>query len=435
MGLALTRGQKADVTKNNPSFRNLWVGMGWKGGTGIDVDFSAFLLRQGGKVGGDEDLIFYGNPKGARGAIEMSGTGKRSFAGVTDQEQVIVRLQDAPSEIDRISFTLTIYEGEARKQSFANVNDVYIRIMDEASGQEILRYELGKHFSVETAIVVGDLYRYNGEWKFNAIGSGYAGGLAALCASFGIEVQADASAQTSPPAPQPPKPPTPAPQPPAPAPQPPKPPAPTPPPAPQSAPVNLSKISLTKRGDVINLQKGAGALGEIVVNLNWNQRKSTGFFGRSSSIDLDVGCLFELKNGMKGAVQALGNSFGDFSRPPYVSLDGDDRTGSIKTGENLRINGNMVHEIRRVVVYAYIYQGVTNWAEADGVVTIKQSGGPDIEVRMDEHNNRMGMCAIAMIENVGDQTFSIKRLVQYFTGHRQLDEAFGWGLNWVQGSK
>ncbi|MCA0758187.1 TerD domain-containing protein [Paenibacillus sp. N4] len=421
MELSLTKGQKADITKNNSSYRNLLVGMGWQSGAGVDVDFSAFLLRADGKVAGDRDLIFYGNPKGAGGAVEIAGSDKRTLAGKTDQEQVKVSLYDIPRDIERLSFTLTIYEGEARKQSFANVDDAYIRILDEGTGREILRYELGKNFSVETAIVVGDLYRYNGEWKFNAIGSGYSGGLGALCASFGIEVKADAPTppQTSPQAA-------------------PKAAAPPPPPAPPertTAPVNLSKISLTKRGDVINLQKGTGSLGEIVVNLNWNQKKTTGFFGRSSGVDLDVGCLFELKNGMKGSVQALGNSFGDFARAPYISLDGDDRTGSIKTGENLRINGNKVSEIKRIVVYAYIYQGVTNWAEADGVVTIKQSGGPDIEVRMDEHNNRMGMCAIAMIENVNDQTFSIRRLVQYFSGHRQLDETYDWGLRWVQGSK
>ncbi|MEV5026566.1 TerD family protein [Paenibacillus sp. LPE1-1-1.1] len=422
MELSLTKGQKADITKNNPSFKNLLVGMGWISAAGVDVDFSAFLLRTGGKAAGDQDLIFYGNPKDTNGSIELAGDNKRSLAGKTDQEQVMIRINDVPQAIERISFTLTIYDGEAKRQSFSSVNDAYIRVIDEGTGREILRYELGKNFSIETAIVVGDLYRYNGEWKFNAIGSGYSGGLAALCKSFGIEVKPDA------PAPNPPaevKAPI----------IPPKPPEPVIP-EPNNAPISLSKISLKKRGDVINLQKGAGALGEIVVNLNWNQKKaSTGFFGRSSGVDLDVGCLYELKNGMKGSVQALGNSFGDFSRPPYVSLDGDDRTGSITTGENLRINGNKVSEIKRVVIYAYIYEGATNWAEAAGVVTISQSGGPDIEVRMDEHNNRKGMCAIAMIENVNDQTFSIQRLVQYFSGHRELDEAYSWGLRWVQGSK
>lgn len=422
MELSLTKGQKADITKNNPSFKNLLVGMGWSSAAGVDVDFSAFLLRTGGKAAGDQDLIFYGNPKDTNGSIELAGDNKRSLAGKTDQEQVMIRINDVPQAIERISFTLTIYDGEAKRQSFSSVNDAYIRVIDEGTGREILRYELGKNFSIETAIVVGDLYRYNGEWKFNAIGSGYSGGLAALCKSFGIEVKPDA----------------PAPNPPAEVKAPIIPPKPPEPVITESnkAPISLSKISLKKRGDVINLQKGAGALGEIVVNLNWNQKKaSTGFFGRSSGVDLDVGCLYELKNGMKGSVQALGNSFGDFSRPPYVSLDGDDRTGSITTGENLRINGNKVSEIKRVVIYAYIYEGATNWAEAAGVVTISQSGGPDIEVRMDEHNNRKGMCAIAMIENVGDQTFSIQRLVQYFSGHRELDEAYSWGLRWVQGSK
>lgn len=420
------KGQKADITKNNPSIKNLLVGMGWNTAAGVDVDFSAFLLRANGKTAGDQDLIFYSNPKDVSGSIQLASGNKRSFAGKTDTEQVLIAISDVPQTIERISFTLTIYDGEAKRQNFSSVNDAYIRVIDEGTGREILRYDLGKNFSIETAIVVGDLYRYNGEWKFNAIGSGYSGGLAALCNSFGIEVKADAPAEAPTPAPAPVKAPL----------IPPKPPAPIVS-EPSSPPISLSKISLTKRGDVINLQKGAGSLGEIVVNLNWNQRKaSTGFFGRSSSgVDLDVGCLYELKNGMKGSVQALGNSFGDFSRAPYVSLDGDDRTGSITTGENLRINGNKVSEIKRIVIYAYIYEGATNWAEAAGIVTITQTGGPDIEVRMDEHNNRKGMCAIAMIENVNDQTFSIQRLVQYFSGHKELDEAYRWGLRWVQGSK
>lgn len=419
------KGQKADLTKNNPSFKNLLVGMGWQSEAGIDIDFSAFLLRSDGKAAGDDDLIYYGNPKDAGGSVEMADANKRSLAGKTDKEQVIIRINDVPKEIERISFTLTIYDGEAKKQRFSSVHDGYIRVIDEGTGREILRYDLGKNFSIETAIVVGDLYRYNGEWKFNAIGSGYSGGLAALCKSFGIEVKADAPA-SNPPTTQDPAPNAS-----------PKPLAPPAIPEQKAAPVSLSKISLTKRGDVINLQKGAGSLGEILVNLNWNHKKAAaGFFGRSSGgVDLDAGCLFELKNGMKGSVQALGNSFGDFSRAPYVSLDGDDRNGSIKTGKNLRINGNRFSEIKRVVIYAYIYKGAANWAEAAGVVTIKQSEGPDIEVRLDEHNNRKGMCAVAMIENVNDQTFSIQRLVQYFSGHNELDEAYRWGLKWVQGSK
>ena len=210
---------------------------------------------------------------------------------------------------------------------------------------------------------------------------------------------------------------------------------PAPAPASSGSPIRFEKIELKKRGDVINLQKGTGPIGEIVVNLNWNQKKKAGWFGNSGGVDLDLGCLFELKDGRKSTVQALGEAFGSLHRAPYIALDGDDRTGSVSTGENLRINGHEVAQIKRVLIYAFIYEGVTNWSEADGVVTIKQQGGPEIIVRLDEHNNRKGMCAIAMIRNVGDQTFSIEKLVEYYSGHRELDQAHNWGLRWEAGSK
>lgn len=205
--------------------------------------------------------------------------------------------------------------------------------------------------------------------------------------------------------------------------------------------VNLNKIELTKKGQTINLQKKSGSLGEIVVNLNWNQQqqKSGGFFssllGKNKGIDLDLGCLYELTNGEKGCVQALGNSFGSLNGAPFIQLDGDDRTGAASGGENLRINGNEIAQIKRLVVYTFIYEGVANWAQADGVVTLTYPGGQDIEVRLDETRSGLTMCAIAMIENVNNETFKVERLVEYFSGHRQLDKAYGWGMQWRSGSK
>lgn len=205
--------------------------------------------------------------------------------------------------------------------------------------------------------------------------------------------------------------------------------------------VNLGKIELTKKGQSINLEKKA-QLGPITVNLNWNQqtKPSGGFlkslFGNNSSgIDLDLGCLFELTTGEKGAIQALGNSFGSLQHPPYIELDGDDRTGTVSGGENLRINGEKVANIKRILVYAFIYEGVSNWSEADGVVTISYPGGQDIVVRLDEYRNGSGMCAIALIENVQNETFNVKRLVDYFSGHSKMDAAYNWGLRWQAGSK
>lgn len=206
--------------------------------------------------------------------------------------------------------------------------------------------------------------------------------------------------------------------------------------------VNLNKIELKKKGETINLQKSnTQSIGEVLVNLNWNQQggKSNGFFstllGKTNHVDLDLGCLYELKTGEKGCVQALGNAFGSFKYAPYMELDGDDRTGAVASGENLRINGNEISDIKRVLVYSFIYEGVANWAQADGVVTLKYSAGPDVEVKLNEHRNGKIMCAIAMIENVNNETFKVQRLVEYFNGHQEMDRAYGWGMNWVAGSK
>ena len=204
--------------------------------------------------------------------------------------------------------------------------------------------------------------------------------------------------------------------------------------------VNLNKIELTKKGQTINLEKKSAALGEIIVNLNWNQQQQKGGFlsnllGKNKGIDLDLGCLYELTNGDKGCVQALGNTFGSLTSMPYIQLDGDDRTGAVTGGENLRINGNQIAQIKRLVVYTFIYEGAANWAQADAVVTLTYPGGQDIVVRLDETRSNAGMCAIAMIENVNNETFRVERLVEYFNGHKQLDDAYGWGMEWRAATK
>ena len=205
--------------------------------------------------------------------------------------------------------------------------------------------------------------------------------------------------------------------------------------------LNLNKVELTKKGQSINLVKSNQPIGEVTVNLNWNQQPEkkkgllSSILGKTKGIDLDLGCLYELSNGDKGCVQALGNSFGSYNARPFIQLDGDDRTGAVSGGENIRINGNRVSDIKRLVVFAFIYEGATNWAQANGVVTLKYPGGNDIEVRLDDHRSNKGMCAIAMIENIKNETFKIERLVEYFNGHRELDKAYGWGMSWQAGSK
>lgn len=206
--------------------------------------------------------------------------------------------------------------------------------------------------------------------------------------------------------------------------------------------VSLSKVTLTKSAPTVSLSKhgGGGSIGgELRVNLNWTSRPPGGGFLRRShgaDIDLDLGCLYELANGKKGVVQALGNSFSSRNDgAPIISLDGDDRTGESTEGENLRIDLSRLAEIRRILVFAYIYEGSPNWAGANGVVTLYPRAAAPIEVRLDESDPGARTCAIALLENLGAD-LSIRREVRYIHGTQSaLDAAYSWGMTWKPGRK
>ncbi|MBR2215830.1 MAG: TerD family protein [Selenomonadaceae bacterium] len=192
MAVSLQKGQKVDLTKSNPGLAKILVGLGWDtnkydGGADFDLDAAAFLLGSNGKVTSDGDFVFYNNLKHASGAVEHMGD-NLTGDGEGDDEQIKIELGKIPANIEKIDFTVTIHEAEARKQNFGQVSNAFIRIVDDGNNQELIRYDLGEDFSVETAVVVGELYRNNGEWKFNAIGSGFSGGLAALGRNFGVNV-------------------------------------------------------------------------------------------------------------------------------------------------------------------------------------------------------------------------------------------------------
>ena len=192
--LLLKKGEKADLTKTNPGLTKITVGLGWKADkectVEFDIDASAFLLSGDGKCKKDEDVVFYGNPKGSNDEIIHS---RDNLIDDKDAEQLSIDLLLIPSEVEKIAFTITIYDGEKRGQTFAQVSDVYVRVADDKNS-EILRFDLGNAFSKETAVIAAELYRYKGEWKFSATGSGYFGGLPALCQSFGIEVKEEEAA-------------------------------------------------------------------------------------------------------------------------------------------------------------------------------------------------------------------------------------------------
>lgn len=192
MGISLAKGQKVDLTKSNPGLKKIIVGLGWDtnkydGSNAFDLDTTAFLTTETGKVSSDTDFIFYNNLRHASGCVEHMGDNLTGM-GEGDDEQIKVDLSLVPAHIQKITFTTTIHEAMERNQNFGQVSNAYIRVIDEGTGAELIRYDLGEDFSIETALVVGALYRHNGEWKFNAVGSGYQGGLAVLCQEFGVNV-------------------------------------------------------------------------------------------------------------------------------------------------------------------------------------------------------------------------------------------------------
>ena len=192
MPISLSKGQKVDLTKGNPGLKSIMVGLGWDvnafdSGADFDLDAAAFMLGANGRCPTEKEFIFYGNLEHSSGSIKHMGD-NLTGEGEGDDEEIHVDLSKIPPNVEKVAFTVTIYEAEARRQNFGQVSYSYIGILDQTTGAELIRYDLGEDFSIETAIVVGELYRHNGEWKFNAIGSGFQGGLAALCGHYGIEV-------------------------------------------------------------------------------------------------------------------------------------------------------------------------------------------------------------------------------------------------------
>lgn len=192
MAVSLSKGQKVDLTKTNPGLAKVVVGLGWDtnkydGGNDFDLDAAAFLLDRNAKVVSEGDFVFYNNLKHDSESVIHLGD-NRTGEGDGDDEQISVELNKVPSNIEKIDFTVTIHDAELRGQNFGQVSNAFIRIINADTSEELIRYDLSEDYSIETALVVGELYRYNGEWKFNAIGSGFQGGLAALCKNYGLEV-------------------------------------------------------------------------------------------------------------------------------------------------------------------------------------------------------------------------------------------------------
>ncbi|MFE7428915.1 TerD family protein [Streptomyces sp. NPDC057545] len=437
MGAIMTMLKGANVPVPARSVR---VELGWRASPGTpDVDGSALLLVSG-KVRDDADFVFYNQPAHASGAVRHEGR-RTTGDGATDNLAVdLARVEPA---IERV-----VLAASADGGTFGRVAGLYIRITDAADGSEIARFD-STDATVETAFILGELYRRQGNWKFRAVGQGYATGLEGLATDFGISVDEPQRPQAypQPQSPQQPQqttrvdrvPPIP--------PVPPAPPA-TPPAPSAPAPVRLTKVTLTKQAPSVSLAKQGGTSGLLRVNLNWEVRKQfTGWgskLGRAvahhADLDLDLCALYELTDGRKGVVQALGNAFGALRQPPYIHLDGDDRTGAVATGENLTVNLDQKDRFRRVLIFVTIYEGARSFADLHATVTLQPQHGAPIDFSLDECTVPSTVCALALLTNNGGD-LTVQREARYLvpqrgvSPQRTIDYAYGWGMNWTPGRK
>ncbi|WP_233972241.1 TerD family protein [Pectobacterium versatile] len=365
--------------------------------SGSAVDASAFRLFSTGKVQGDADMIFYGQPRNDDGSISLSNEGNNTVFTID-----VTRLKP---DVQKVAFTVAC-EGS---QTVTNLQRLNIQV--EADNEVLVNGNVELAGRQEAALILGELYRRNNDWKFRFIAQGFNGGLQPLAEHFGIEVSASPAPTAAP--------------------------APTPAPTPAPARINLSKVSLTKEKPAISLEKRDN-FGEIRINLNWHRESKAsglrGMFGGSKGVDLDLGAFVEMQDGHKTVIQALGGRFGDYQNEPFVLLKGDDRTGDVSDGEWLHINGREWKNLRQILIYAFIYEGVPSWDKTDGVVTLHIPDQPPIETRMTEGQDNRSMCAVARLVNEGG-SIKVERINQFFRDHGEMDNAHGWGFRWKAGSK
>ncbi|MDO3411612.1 TerD family protein [Saccharibacillus sp. CPCC 101409] len=390
----LTKGQKADLTKNR-NLTELKLDIEWTAGNAeMEIDGAAFLLSERGVCEQDEDFVFYGHPAHESGAVRHEGKedGRR--------ERLTLVPASIPPEVSKIALTLTIYEGEENGHFFRDVSEISIRCTHGEGGEELLRYAFGADLDRETAIVVAEIYRHNGEWKFAAIGSGYNGGLAALCESYGLEVgdgeeEAEPSGHSAPEPEAPVQPPQPSVVPDASAVREPKPGS-VDIAKPVASKVMLEKIELKKPGSV-SIRKSSSALASLV----WeNPRK-----------DLDLYCFYVTKEGQCGKVYYKDR--GSSQKAPYIELDKDARGAGEETIRIYRTD-----ELKYVLFCAYsaVSNGFGSFKGMKARAVVDNGEGQSVESWLQKKNIFSYWVAIAKIDFTGEDRMEVSQVENYSKG-------------------
>ncbi len=358
-----------------------------------DVDVCCFGLDGEGKLSDERYMVFYNQPQSPCGgiAVEPSPAGTR--------QTFKIDFSKIPQSVKRLVFTATVEGSAAMRQ----VSRGTVRLA--SGGQPLVEFELrAADYADEKALMLAELYWKDG-WRFAATGQGFAEGLAGLLRHFGGEV----AEETATPVPV------------------------TPPPPPPAPKVSLSKLTLEKPGEKksISLEKGS-TQSPIHINLNWDQAAKKSFFGGGGKgADLDLGCMYISSDGRKGVIQALGKLFGSRDSPPYILLDKDDRSGAATDGENLFILRPDL--IEKVMVFAYVYEGTANFGNVNGRLILHERDGSETLIRLDSPTGGT-FCAICLISRTATGIDIVKE-TRYFRGHRDADQAYGFGFDWTSGKK
>lgn len=345
---------------------------------GAELDVSAFLLSTSGKVRGDSDMCFYGQPSVQGGAVEI-------LSAAQGRSEFSVHLDRLDPQIEKVAFTATIHEN---RSTFASVSRLKLTLGDGVEA------DIPTSQMTETALILGEFYRRNGTWKFRCVGQGFNGGLEPLATHFGVDVAKPSPGAASTPAPSQPS-------------------------SAVSGPgAETGTVALDTSRPTITLPHLTGSAGEIKATLNWRYEptRAGGLVGSikgevKNRIDLNIGCFYEMQNGQKGFVQVTGNAYGSFPYEPFIALMGKASVGSSLDGEWIRINGEHWHSFRRITLFAFVKDGLPEWHAANAVLTLDIPGQPAVEVAIAEDGKSKPVLEIASMENVNGDVLITRKAV------------------------
>lgn len=400
----ILKGEKLSIDKEIGS-KEFIVSIKWQNpiDNSYEIDSSVILLSERGKMEEESDFIFYNNKTSSNNEVNLKENPYLNY-----QKSFDIDTSKINKDISKIMFLLTIEDGDKLDKRFGNVKDIEVDILNK--NLEIkLSYKI-EGMTKETAIILLELYKRNDEWRLQGVGNGFNSGLEAIIKEYGsekVQVESEPKRAGTFEFKEEPKKPS----------------------------ISLEKINLEKKGSSTNIDLNKynnNDNKEIHINLNWNQLGSkSGFFRKSEKLDLDLGCMFETDDGYKAVIQALGNAFGSKYNFPFIYLDKDDRSGEVSDGENLYILRPEM--IKRAAIFAFIYEGNTDFVDADAILTIKGLNR-EITIKLDSPRPNRTMCIGAYIENQNG-IIKIEKIDEYVFNHKDCDQMFGFNFRWVTGSK